>query len=226
MENDPGLSNTGGGPSGHHPDYIETPEYKVKVRVGAPSPPLKQSRRFASILAVVKRQKSSRLLIIGIVSVILLGAIGFGLIHVFKTKYPIPKPIASKITFVIFYPTNDSVVKVDRDTIKYDTGNGLLSFVARMPNGTKIILSEQATPESFVDILPAYTALIERLQGYSSFETPNGKVSLTHPKELQGLQSALMNAKGTLMFARPEKNISDADWHRIFNSLQQLPQSR
>jgi hypothetical protein len=70
-----------------------------------------------------------------------------------------------------------------------------------------------------VDIPAAYTKLLSSLNQFDSFDSPNGTVALTHPKELNGAESAVMNAKGTLLFVRPNGNVSSDDWRRLFNNL-------
>ena len=132
----------------------------------------------------------------------------------------LPPGVAKQLSFGVYFPTTKTdVAKIDTRTIKYQVNGGLLSYTARLTDGTTISVNQQATPESFVDIPQAYDKLVSSLQPYSSFASINGKVSLTHPKELQGSQSAVMNAKGTLLFARPSKSLTDEQWHQLFNGL-------
>ena len=82
-----------------------------------------------------------------------------------------------------------------------------------------MLISEQATPQVFNDIPEYYPKLIEKLNGYSDFDSVLGKVSLTKPKELNGAQSAVFNGKGTLMFVRPNQSLSDDDWRQFFDQM-------
>ena len=171
------------------------------------------------------KTKIAGFILIGLVAVTVSG---FFIYKVNNSRHnpTFPTAIKHQAGFVLFYPTDKSILKVDKSTIKFDASNKLVSYITYNSSNSKIIISEQATPETFVDIPTAYDQLIERLQGYSTFESANGKVSLTHPKELKGPQSAVMNSKGTLMFVRPSVNMSDSDWRLLFNSLQPLSESK
>ena len=95
----------------------------------------------------------------------------------------------------------------------------MLSFSAKRPSGVKISFSEQPTPGSIVDIPQVYDKLVDSLQPYNTFDSVNGKVALTHPNNLNGGQTAVMNDKGTLIFVRPTKDLTDTEWRQVFNSL-------
>jgi hypothetical protein len=47
-----------------------------------------------------------------------------------------------------------------------------------------------------------------------------GTVKLTKPTELKGGQSAISRSGGTLLFAHPERNMTDTLWKDFFNSLE------
>ncbi len=150
---------------------------------------------------------------------LLLGGIAFGITKLTSPSQPLPSEIKKQISIVVFYPDGKDTLLVDKKTIKYDKAAKLLSFVGSTNNGTKLTFSQQPTPESFNDIQQAYTALLQKLGTYSSFDSINGRVTLTKPKELNGTQSASMNSKGTLVFVRPSKNMPDDEWKRVFNNL-------
>ncbi|MDL2342199.1 MAG: hypothetical protein QFB87_03935 [Patescibacteria group bacterium] len=137
----------------------------------------------------------------------------------------LPPAIASKVNFAVFYPANDKLVAVERKSISFNDQAGVLSYTGRLLGGADLYINQQATPESFVDIPQAYDKLIASLLPYGNFDTVNGRVSLTKPKELQGNQSAVMNAKGTLMFVRASSNITDSQWRQVFNSLKLIESS-
>lgn len=158
---------------------------------------------------------------IAIVSVVVL-AIAAGGAGYYFTHRPtlIPQAIRKQVSFVIFVPGKSSADQVNHTTVKYDSSLQLLTYMAKSAsNNLQIIISEQATPQSFVDIPQTYDALTTKLNQYGSFDSINGTVYLTRPKELNGGQSAVMNAKGTLLFAKPSQSLSDNDWRAFFNSL-------
>lgn len=137
----------------------------------------------------------------------------------FRATSPVTTAISRQANFAIFYPGKQTGYTADSKSMSYDTQNKLVTFTAQGP-GTNLDFTEQATPTSFVDIPAAYDKLINNLRGYSSFESLHGKVNLTHPKELGGAQAAVMNAKGTLLFIRPNRDLPDDEWRRLFNGLQ------
>jgi hypothetical protein len=81
-------------------------------------------------------------------------------------------------------------------------------------------LAEQAAPQSFTDVPQAYDALLNKLREYQDLNTSFGDVTLTRPVELNGGQSAVVNSKGTLIFAKPTRDLPDHQWQNIFNNMQ------
>lgn len=135
------------------------------------------------------------------------------------------KPILSQITknklnFPLFWPTKNSTYSGLKQTIKYDPSVKLISYNAVSKSGARLIITEQETPTSFSDIPQVFSKLIETMSQYAVFDSQNGTVYLTHPKELNGGQAAVMNSKGTLMFVKPVVVLDDESWKTFFNSLQ------
>lgn len=184
-----------------------------------------QSGRLASRQLHVSPRVASLILIVA--GLVVIGGLGFW--RVTTAKPTLPRAVAQQLSFGVYFPTTkSSLATIDNQTISYQAGGGLLSYTARLQDGTTISVNQQATPVSFVDIPQTYDKLVASLQPYSSFESINGKVALTHPKELSGSQSAVMNAKGTLLFARPSRSLSDTQWRQLFNGFfaQQIPASK
>ena len=157
--------------------------------------------------------------------VLLLAAGGLYIFNaVQKSHQIIPGAIQNQLNFTVFWPNKSSPVQGDKSTIKYNAPEKLLTFIAHKSDGNYITFSEQPTPESFIDVPQSYDKLIESMLQYKAFDSPDGKVYLTHPKTLNGGQTAVMNARGVLIFAKPDKDISDDAWARIFNNLKLLDQ--
>ena len=134
---------------------------------------------------------------------------------------PVPRAIQRQVSYGIFYPTDRTRYPVNKKSFRYDNQTKVLSYSLRS-GSTTIAINQQATPESFTDIPQAYDKLISSLQAYASIDTVNGKLALTMPTEFKGAQSAVLNAKGTLLFARPSTNLSTDDWRQLFNNLRLL----
>ena len=138
-----------------------------------------------------------------------------------SNNQPIPHRVLNQAAFGVWYPAaNPLGFKVDRGTVKYSV-NGqdkLVTFVAHSPTNN-LSFTEQSVPDSFNDIPQLYDKIIEKLRAYSTFDSVNGTVSLTRPEELKGGQTAVMKAKGTMVFIRPDKDLSADDWRRLVNDL-------
>ena len=138
------------------------------------------------------------------------------------TPNSIPSAIKQQVGFVIFYPSPGSNVLVDAKSFKYDANTKLLSYKIKF-NDLPIIIAEQPTPQNIIDIPQYYDKLIDSLSVYASFDSFYDKVSLTRPKEFKGQQSAVMNSKGTLMFAHPTRgDLKQEQWRKLFNGLEAI----
>ena len=135
----------------------------------------------------------------------------------FWPKPPIPQKITRQLTSPLLLP-QASQFKVKPGSAKFDTSLSLLSF-AVMVAGDQIAVSEQPTPESFTDVPAVYQKVLGSMNNYYDFDTPVGTVYLTLPHQLNGLQTAVLNADGTLLFAKPHSNLSEAKWRQFFDTV-------
>ena len=158
-------------------------------------------------------------LVLFVLSLALIGVLGIVARNSLASDDTLPPAIAQQVTHPVFMPGDDTTATVERPSINFQADADLLSYTATLMSGAKIFVNQQPTPESFIDIPQAYDKLLGSLQPYANFESLNGKVTLTKPKELQGEQSAVMNTKGTLMFIRSDTEISQDDWRKLFNNL-------
>ena len=155
-----------------------------------------------------------------IVVIIIGGLVALGWLVTHKPAI-IPKKIVSQINFVLLYPDlKKSQGSIKKETIKYDPILKQMSLVVNY-QGRNITLAEQTTPDQIKDIPAYYPKFIESFNGYSSFENTIGKVDLTRPKELHN-QVAVMNTKGTLLFAQTDSDMSDDLWRQLFNTFVNL----
>lgn len=170
-----------------------------------------------------RKGKRARMLTRSLVVVLIIALITGGAVVMTMLLTPkplLPKNIASQVSFGIFYPQGNEVLNVSQKSIAYDAKTSLLTYSSRLATGSTVSFSEQSTPSSFVDVPSVYTKLISNLQEYASFDSLNGTVYLTKPKELHGQQAAVLNNRGTLIFARTTTDLSVDRWRAIFNSLQ------
>lgn len=133
-------------------------------------------------------------------------------------KPPVPAEVKRAVTSTILIPKTRNVV-VSRESMSYNSQIKLLTYQA-IVYGTKTVVSEQPTPESFIDIPQVYDKLVASMNEYSKFDSTSGTVHLTRPSNLKGKQTALMNAKGTLMFVKPESDLTEDQWRKFFNGIE------
>ena len=170
-----------------------------------------------------KRMRASRTqkTILGLVLLIGVTAVlAYGYQRHQNPKNRIPAQIKSQISFIVFYPGPSTDTSIDTRSFKYDQPTHVFSFVVNFMH-QPITFAEQATPQNFIDIPQAYDKLLESLSEYASFNSYYDKVSLAHPKEFKGQQSAVMNSKGTLVFAHPTSgSLNEDQWRKLFNGLE------
>lgn len=130
---------------------------------------------------------------------------------------PIPAKISSQLTSTLMLP-QDPNFQVESGTAKYDKGLALLSYDVKA-FGSTLTVSEQPTPQSFVDVPAAYQKVIENMNSYEDFNVATGTVYLTTPPQLAGKQAGVLNSSGTLTFVKPSGRLSDAQWRRFFTTF-------
>jgi hypothetical protein len=152
------------------------------------------------------------------VLICLFASICAGLFALVRPDPPIPGKFKKQLTSTLLLPTPDIAV-IDQTSVKYAADIKVLSLNTSL-DGVAIALSEQPTPESFTDIPQAYDKVIEQMHEYRKFETDIGVVHLTKPPNRHGGQTAVVNTKGTLLFANPIRTLSDDQWRRLFTSME------
>jgi hypothetical protein len=165
-----------------------------------------------------KLRKRLFLILIGVI--IIASAIVLVIIyHNHRSNYPISISIQKQLNFIPFITVPTSFDPVSQPyNINYDKPDQLLVYKLNF-EGQSLVVSQQATPQSFNDIPDVYNQLIIKMRGGTTFSTPAGTVNITYPKEYNGLQTAVMNSDGVLMFTRPTKNLSTGQWQRLFNQF-------
>ena len=133
---------------------------------------------------------------------------------------PIPRSILSQVHFAIIYPGNTDLKKVEKNSVKYDSQNKVFTYIYK-DAGLSITFTEQTTPEAFIDVPAAYTKLTDSMNTYASFDSYYGKVALTKPKQFNGDQTAVLNSRGTLVFAHATYGSWSRDqWIKFANDMQ------
>jgi hypothetical protein len=145
-----------------------------------------------------------------ILSLLLIAAIFL----IFHSQKIIPTKYAKQISFIVYWP-GDNESRPDKASIKYSSSTGVISYVDFV-NTDKIVIDEQSTPSVFTDFSNYYSDLIAHLNNYDSISTNVGTVYLTLPK---GVNTAISNNHGTLLFASSSQKLSENTWRSIFNGF-------
>jgi len=162
-----------------------------------------------------RHRKQKRLMATFAIAVILMMAM-VGWFMVGRRPYtPFSPAIAKKISFIVYYPDKSWQSSDAQATY----ANGTIFFAAAKDD-VNLSLNEQATPQIFNDVPQYYPTLLTRLKEYTNFGTANGIAYLTRPAELKGGQMAVLNNNGTLVFVRPNHDLTSDQWRRFFNTLQ------
>jgi hypothetical protein len=160
-------------------------------------------------------KKYTYLVRIALVGFVIAGA----LLGVFFLEKPstIPESILKQVNFVIFYPNPSGQTMIERNTIKYDKSLEQVSFIVDF-GGRSITFAEQSSPDSFAADPNFYPEFIEKLGGYVTFNSVSGRVDLTRPAQVNA-ETGVMNARGTLLFAKSNGNLNENNWKLLFNSF-------
>jgi len=166
------------------------------------------------------RKRRAAVFVIGGLFAIALVVFGGLWIYQNAHKPLISKDITSQVNYTLYVPPPRGANKflLDKTTIEYDKTERKVAMTARSADN-KITFTVQPQPDAFTDVPGFYAKLLNTLNPYKELSTSIGTVTLTRPQELNGGQTAVVNPNGTLIFAHPDKDISDQDWQEFFNNL-------
>lgn len=156
------------------------------------------------------------------IGVIVFALIGAGIIAWSLNRSILPSRIRNQISYPVFYPTDHNPAKAIRSTIKYDKAQQLLTYTART-KASELIISNQPTPDAFVEVPATYEKVLSAMHPYAAFDSSLGKVTLARPDNLNHQQIAVANSQGTLMFVRVNSAMSEDQWRQFFSNLVKVP---
>lgn len=128
----------------------------------------------------------------------------------------LPTTIKQKLAMPALTPVSQADnYTLNQDSIKYDDKEKLLSYTLASSDNS-ITVTEQPYPDVLI-----YDKLTGAIGQYSQVDTTAGKVTLGRPKDGGGAQVAVLNYNNqTLIFAKPQKDLSDDQWRLVFNTLE------
>ena len=150
--------------------------------------------------------------------IIIIGILVSSILILNPLKPSIPNVIKSQLQTTLLIPTGTKYNGI-HDSAKYDSNKKLLTYRVVVDNQPTITISEQPAPSTFTDIPAYYPKFLTDLGDYESFGTIAGTVHLAHPPKAIDTTVGVMFASGTLLFAKPDSNLTDAQWRSFFKDL-------
>jgi hypothetical protein len=166
-------------------------------------------------MSMKRPTKKTILIVLGAIAVV--AVITAATLWYLNRSAVVPHSIRSQANFAIFYPQPSRQITIQKKTFKYDQSLGQVSYIVSF-DGQQLTFAEQSSPDSFSADPTFYPAFIQKLDGYAAFSSVNGRVDLTRPAQVQ-TETGVMNAKGTLLFAKSSGDLSENNWKLLFNAL-------
>jgi hypothetical protein len=137
-----------------------------------------------------------------------------------SNKNPLPADIKQQVDFKVIYPSSSNG-SLDSSGYVYQPTEKTLNYNL-INSGNKIVFTEQLAPNSVGSGNQVYYAALG-IHPYAQFESKLGPVALTKFYKAGSLtsqgQSGILVAQGTLLIAHPDKNLTNDQWKRLFDSL-------
>jgi uncharacterized protein YxeA len=161
---------------------------------------------------------SKKVVIVALV-ILIVATVGSILYLKQSNKNPLPPSIKSHVGYKIIYPSKTG--QIDSNSYSYLTDKKTLTFSVNK-DGKKIVFTEQPAPEALGSDTQAYYPALG-IHPYAQFKTSLGQVALTKFWQSGTLkpigQSAILASNGTFVIAHSEKNLTNAEWKDLFESL-------
>lgn len=137
----------------------------------------------------------------------------------FSGSVPIPSDIKKQVKYKIIYPPADTIT--DKGSIEYKAEDDTLTFNAKTA-GANVVIVEQPAPDSLSANGQVYFPALN-VHPYAQFQSSVGPVALTKFWQVGSLdpggQTAILAAEGTMVLAKPDKDLTNAEWKDFFNSF-------
>ena len=130
-----------------------------------------------------------------------------------------PANIRQSATFSMLVPADKTIALRE-----WRSSKEAVTYKATV-NGQTVVVTLQPVPLQYRNDEAAYERFIGSLKPFAVFKVNIGRVALINLVEESSFapngQSAVVNAKGTLLIARPESGtMSQNDWATFFDTLQ------
>jgi hypothetical protein len=174
----------------------------------------------------LRTRKNAPIIVVGVLVVIAASITAVLIFHPFNKLAVLPRQITDAANFNLYVPAQDSdgsdksTWGLIHESASFDKTSGVVSTSYKQAaNKTIVVVTQQASPDVFSDVPQQYSRVLSSLNEYAELQTSFGAVALTHPKELNGSQSAVANKAGTLLFAKPSADLSNDQWKQFFETM-------
>lgn len=143
--------------------------------------------------------------------------------YVTRVVSPLPENISSQLSFSPLIISADSK-SFSTSSYKFSTAEDniqILTFIITTKDNIAVSVSEYVQPPQFTDI-PEYRDrfLTNVAKQYATVPTASGTIYLGRMAKQDNKQLAVMIEKGLLIFLTPEKEMNEAQWRALGNSLE------
>lgn len=136
---------------------------------------------------------------------------------------PLPANIKPKVSYKVVFPADTS--QIDASTYNYQEDKQILSFAVHTGQNS-VIFTEQPAPQNLGSDTQAYYPALG-VHPYAQFKTGLGQVALAKFWQSGNLkpagQSAIMAARGTLLIAHADNELTNQQWKNLFDSMKISP---
>jgi hypothetical protein len=154
-----------------------------------------------------------------VASVLLAVIVALSWHHLHPQTLTAAQTLKKQASFPVYYPTsNQQDVSVDDATAKIAMmgGDKVLNFIVSIGQ-KKVTISEQSYPDALI-----YDKLTSTFANQSEINTSFGKVTVGRPKDAPESQAAVVKTGDTLIFAKPDQDLSNQEWQLVFNALDKV----
>ncbi len=163
--------------------------------------------------------KSIKVLSILAFAVALVVGVSGYMVYAQQNNNPLPDDIKNQVGIKVIFPSQ--VSKIDEHSYYYQKDQKTLGFKAES-FGTDIVFVEQPAPANAGTGDQVYYPALG-IHPYAQFQSKAGPVALAKfwlSKTLESNgQTAVLIKDGTLVTARPAKDLSNSQWKELFDSL-------
>lgn len=136
---------------------------------------------------------------------------------------PIPKSLRNELTFspLVIPLTNRTYTTSDYKFGSAEDSVQLLTYIIHTPEHAEVAVTEYTQPQEFTEI-PEYKDrfLSNVANQYATVQSATGTIYLGRMPKQNNKQLAILLERGLILFMTPSRELDDATWRQIGDSLE------